>query len=365
MILQKIKLTNFKNYPAASLEFSPRLNCFVGLNGMGKTNFLDAIHLICLAKSHTGLPDKNLVLHGENFYRIESEFEKSGETETVVVKFPLGGRKTIERNGVACERISDHIGHFPAVMIAPDDVALVQDGSEERRRFLDSTLSQISTEYLNNLLVYNNLIRQRNALLKQFFEEKKFDADLLESLDRQLPRPAQLIFEHRKKFVETLRPVFQEMYFLISGGQETVGLEFESDLEKGNFEDLLKSNLEKDRMLQRTSSGIHRDDLNLSVSDFPARKFASQGQLKSFLLALRLGQYQILREEKGDLPLLLLDDIFDKLDEKRVGQLISLLLEKDFGQIFITDTQRNRIENIVSKLTDGYRIFEVKLGEII
>lgn len=328
---------------------------------------LDAVHFLCLCKSHTGLNDRHLVRHGESFFRLEGVFEKETERAKIAAKFAQGQRKEIERDGVPFSRLTDYIGQFPVVMIAPDDVTLMQEGSEERRRFLDATLSQISPVYLQNLLAYNVLLKQRNAALKKFFEEKNFDAALLESIDRQMPSPARVIFEQRTQFVAEFRPLFQEYYAAISGGREAVDASYESNLEVMflekarhlNLTDLFQKNLEKDRLLQRTTAGPHRDDLALFMDGQPVKKFASQGQLKSFLLALRLAQYEVLRREKGFAPILLLDDIFDKLDEQRVRQLVGLLIGRDFGQIFITDTQRSRIEAVVASFTGDYKIFEI------
>lgn len=365
MTLISLRLTNFKNYEAQSLSLSPRLNCFTGLNGMGKTNVLDAVHFLCLSRSHTLLTDKQLIRHGEAFFRLEGMFEHGEERIKLVVKLANGQRKEIERNGVAFQRIADFVGLFPVVMIAPDDVSLVQEGSEERRRFLDATLSQISSEYLQNLLVYNALLKQRNALLKAFSEgSAPFDAALLESLDRQMPGPATVLHTQRQHFVETFRPVFTEYYSAISGGHESVVVGYASDLTESLLPALFSAAREKDLALGRSTRGPHRDDLSLDMDGQPVRKFASQGQLKSFLLALRLAQYEVLRREKGVDPILLLDDIFDKLDERRVRQLIGLLLERNFGQIFITDTHRSRMEAIVASFTGDYQIFEVDEGKI-
>ena len=362
--LSSIKLVHFKNYEQQSLALSPRLNCFTGLNGMGKTNVLDAIHFLCLCRSHTGLADKNLVRHGESFFRLEGVFQSEPERIKIVSRFVPGQRKEFECDGVTFTRLTDYIGRFPVVMIAPDDVALVQDGSEERRRFIDNTLSQISADYLRNLLIYNALLKQRNALLKKFAEEKYFDAALLEAIDRQMPAPAAVLFRQRSDFLNDFRPLFAEYYREISGGHESVEVGYESDLLAAPLDVLLKNNAEKDRLLQRTAAGPHRDDLLLVMDGQPLKKFASQGQLKSFLLALRLAQYEVLRREKGFAPLLLLDDIFDKLDEHRVRRLIGLLIGRDFGQIFITDTQRNRLENIIASFTGDYKVFEVLEGVI-
>lgn len=363
--LLSLKLANFKNYTQQSLDLSPRLNCFVGLNGMGKTNLLDAIHYLCLTRSHRSVPDKNLVLHGQEFFRLEGVFENAGERSKVVAKFIPGQRKEIERNGMAFTKLTDYIGLYPVVMIAPDDIALVQDGSEERRRFLDATLSQIFPDYLGNLLIYNNLLKQRNTLLKIFAEQRRFDATLLEAIDRQLPAPASVLMEKRSAFCTGLAPLFQELYAEIAGSREQVNMVLESDCTDADMKTLLENNLDKDRLLERTSAGPHRDDLLLTLDGQPVKKFASQGQLKSFLLAMRLAQYEALRREKNSTPLLLLDDIFDKLDEQRVRQLVGLLLRRDFGQIFITDTQRSRIETVVSSFAGEYKIFEVEWGGVI
>lgn len=337
----------------------------MGLNGMGKTNLLDAVHFLCLTRSHRSVPDKNLVLHGESFFRVEAVFEHAGERNRVAVKFIPGQRKEVERNGTPFTKLTDYIGLFPVVMIAPDDIALVQDGSEERRRFLDATLSQIFPDYLTNLLIYNNLIKQRNALLKTFAEQRRFDATLLEAIDRQVPAPAQVLTEKRTGFCSGFVPLFQELYTEIAGGREQVHVMFESDCAGTDMATLMIANTDKDRLLERTSAGPHRDDLVLTLDGQAVKKFASQGQLKSFLLAMRLAQYEMLRQEKNQTPLLLLDDIFDKLDEQRVRQLVGLLLQRNFGQIFITDTQRSRIEAVVSSFSGDYKIFEVEEGGVV
>lgn len=364
MFLAQLKLSQFKNYEHLSMSLSPRLNCLTGLNGMGKTNVLDAIHFLCLCKNHTGLNDRQLVRHDEQFFRIEGHFRLEDQAQKIVAKYQAGQRKEIERNGVPFERLTDYIGQFPVVMIAPDDVSLVQEGSEDRRRFLDSTLSQISPDYLQNLLIYNALLKQRNALLKRFAEYRNYDPVLLESIDHQMFRPAQTLFEQRSAFVTTFRPLFQEIYAAISNSREAVNVAYDSNLKEGPLEQLLPAALEKDRILQRSTVGPHRDDLDLYMDGKLVKKFASQGQLKSYLLAMRLAQYEVLRQAKGAAPILLLDDIFDKLDARRVRHLVGLLLGRDFGQIFITDTQRNRIEEIISSFSEDYKLFEVEDGQV-
>lgn len=357
--LARLKLINYKNYASQALDLSPRLNCFTGLNGVGKTNLLDAVHYLCLCKSHGNLSDRQLVRQGEAFFRLEGRFSRDEAAEQVAIKFAPGQRKEIERNGTPFERLTDYIGQYPVVMIAPDDVSLVQDGSEERRRFLDVTLSQIYPDYLQNLLIYNALVKQRNALLKTFADERRFDAAWLEALDRQLSGPARLLYERRAALIAELSPLFEERYAEIAGARETAAVAYESDLHEGDFAEKLAAALDRDRFLQRTGVGPHRDDLSLSLDARTVKKYASQGQLKSFLLALRLAQYELLRREKGVAPLLLLDDIFDKLDEQRVRQLVGLLLGRAFGQIFITDTQRGRIEPIVASFGGEFQLFEM------
>ncbi len=360
MYLSTLQLANFKNYAELNLDFSARLNCLTGLNGMGKTNILDAIHLLCLLKSPSGLTDKQLVRFGELFFRVDGRFVHEKLVQKITIKYQQNQRKILERNAAPIDRFTDYIGTHPVVMIAPDDVALAQEGSEDRRKFLDASLSQISSEYLDNLLTYNALIKNRNALLKTFAEQKRFDKVYLEAIDVQLPKPAKLIFEQRTTFIEQLLPIFQDYYQVISGGRETVGLQYESDLEKGDFPTLLTAAIDKDRILQRSTVGIHRDDLSMTINAVAVKKFASQGQLKSYLLALRLAQYEILRQSKSVNPILLLDDIYDKLDTHRVRHLIGLLVDRSFGQIFITDTNTERMNSIIAPFSNDYSIFSVE-----
>jgi DNA replication and repair protein RecF len=364
LYLDSLHITHFKNIATARLQFSPRLNCFSGLNGMGKTNILDAVHFLCLCKSHRSLPDRSLVQIGADFFRLEGVFQRDQERQKVVAKFGAGRQKEFERNGATVSKLADFIGLFPVVMIAPDDAELVQEGSEERRRFLDMSLSQIDPDYLRNLLLYNNLLRRRNALLKSFAEERRFDPVLLEAYDRQMPAPAASVHAARRAFVADFQPLLQEYYAVISGGRESASLEYSSDLDRADMAALLRENLDKDRALQRTAAGPHRDDLALQLDGLAVKKYASQGQMKSFLLSMRLAQYDILRREKQMAPLFLLDDIFDKLDSRRVRQLVGLLIERQFGQIFITDTQPERIREIVEAFPGDHQLFEVSEGAV-
>lgn len=348
--LKSLKLTNFKNYETLSLEFSDSLNCIVGENGMGKTNLLDAIHLLCLGKSHFQYSDKQLIKIGEDFYRLEGTFRRLNKKELVVAKYQKAKRKTIERNKSAYKRLSDHVGLMPLVIIAPDDAQLILEGSEERRRFMDFSLVQLDQLYLQHLMQYNKTLQQRNALLKAAPHPLEIDFDLLETYDQLLETPATYIFEKRTAFLEQIYPVFQEYYEAISGGKEAVELSYRSQLQEQSLSELLQATRDKDAILQRTTKGIHKDDLKLEIKEQKLKNFGSQGQLKSYLLAMKLAQYELLRQEQEITPILLLDDIFDKLDAKRVRQLLDLLLERSFGQIFITDTHQDRVADILENV---------------
>jgi DNA replication and repair protein RecF len=370
LYLEKLILTNFKNYATQSLTFSERLNCFVGLNGMGKTNLLDAIYYLCLCKSNFLSSDIDVVLRGGDFMRLEGDFMKNGRREKIVAKVQPRKKKVIERNDVAYAGLSEHIGFLPVVFFAPDDTLLAKEGSEERRRFLDTALSQFDNQYLTHLIVYNKILEQRNAHLKREGGVEGNDEKLLAVYDSQLLAPARYIHEKRKDFTRLLTPVFNEIYKKIAGSTEEVGITYDSQLLTVDLKDLLIKTREKDRILQRTTTGIHRDDLTFTMDEKPLKKFGSQGQLKSYILALKLAQHDILSEGiyaetgvKRDMPILLLDDIFDKLDEKRVENLLQLLVNQPFGQIFMTDTHKERIENIVKNIAVPFKIFDIENGK--
>ena len=331
---------------------------------MGKTNLLDAIHVLCLGKSHFMSTDQNLVRTGEDFFRLQAKFRKLDEKEDIVVKYKLRGKKVFERNKIAYKRLADHVGLLPLVIIAPDDAGLILNGSEERRRFLDFILVQFDSQYMTQLLRYNQIIEQRNALLKSADHPKEVDISLLEVYDAQLPEPAKYIFAKRTEFIEKLYPVFQAYYEEISGGKEVVEISYKSHLQQDSMADLLLLSRDKDLILQRTSKGIHKDDLILELKGKTLKQFASQGQLKSYLLAMKLAQYELLRQAREVTPILLLDDIFDKLDANRVKHLLSLLIEHQFGQIFITDTHEDRVEGILQdiKFSSDYKKFVIADG---
>lgn len=314
---------------------------------MGKTNLLDAIYYLAVGKSYANIPDAYLVKKGTDFFRLEGLFELNGRQEQIVAKVVPRAKKELERNKVPYQKISEHVGLIPIVFIAPDDVQIVKEGSEVRRKFIDNTLSQLDRVYLKQLIEYNKLLKQRNALLKQFAENNTFNAGLLRVYNEQMNEPAQYIFEQRNRFVNSFHPVLMRVAASLSSENDLVNCKYQSPLEGRNFEQLLIDTEEKDRYLQRTTTGIHKDDLIFSIDDFSLKKFASQGQLKTFILSLKLAQYEFLKAQTNNLPLLLLDDIFDKLDESRVANLLEILKTDQFGQVFITDTHNNRITQIL------------------
>jgi len=360
--LQQLKLTHFKNYERAELRFSPHLNCFVGLNGMGKTNLLDAVYYLCMTKSYFATTERNVMQHEANFFRLEGVFERLDKQEKIVAKVIPGKRKEVERNGVAYNKLSEHIGLLPVVIIAPHDTHIVLEGSEARRNFVDNTLSQLDEAYLQQLIVYNKVLNLRNATLKQFAENHTFNAELLQAYDQQLIPPGEVIHAKRAEFLLEFKPLFLNYYALLSGSQEEVDYDYVSKLNDADFSDLLAEAREKDRILQRSTVGIHKDEVQFLIDEQQVKRFASQGQLKSFVLALKLAQYDILKAHKQVHPILLLDDIFDKLDNRRVKHLLKLLIEHDFGQVFITDTDTFRVENIIKNFGADFAKFTIEKG---
>ncbi|MGB1207287.1 MAG: DNA replication/repair protein RecF [Chitinophagales bacterium] len=360
MYIQKIKIVNFKNYEQASLRFSPKLNVVVGSNGTGKTNLLDAIYYMCFCKSYFNASDNLNIRHNTYFFRIESVFVLNEKEESVVAKVGQGRKKEMRHNQIVYKKLSEHIGLLPLVMIAPDDVSLIKNASEERRKLIDSTLCQLDSTYLANLIQYNKLLKQRNATLKSFVEKRFFNATLLQTYDERLIPLGKFIHFKRKEFVENLMPILQVFYKILSQGKEKVACIYKSHLNEKEFGEILKANLMQDKQVQRTTQGIHRDDLLFSIDGYRLKKFGSQGQQKSFLLALKLAIYRYIQQKKQQKPILLLDDIFDKLDLQRIEQLISIVTKEDFGQVFISDTQLKRIKIIFDKLSLSYCVFEIK-----
>ena len=359
MIIKNLKIFNFKNHSEKSFDFSPEINCFVGNNGAGKTNILDALHYLSMAKSFLGNLDAQNILHESDFFAIEAEIQGEEKNDIIKVQLPKEGKKIIKKNEKTYERIADHIGFLPSVMISPYDANLISDGSESRRKFLDAMISQTDSDYLFALIQYQKTLQQRNALLKYFAKNRTFDLDSLEIYNEPLNKFGTQIFEKRQRFVASILPTIQHFYEIISKGNEKVTVIYESNLNEQNFEEILSENLEKDRVLTYTSRGIHKDDLRFEMNENLIKKFGSQGQQKSFLIALKLAQIKRIKDITNKNPILLLDDIFDKLDDNRVSQLIELVNQQNFGQIFITDTHRERTESVVKRINEESKIFQI------
>jgi DNA replication and repair protein RecF len=361
MYLKKLSLTNFKNYDQAELEFSPKINCFVGNNGVGKTNILDAIHYLSLTKSFFNNLDSANIKHKEDYFLIQGTFFRDGDEDSIFCSFHRQKQKVLKRNGKEYQKLSDHVGRYPVVMISPADSSLILEGSEERRRFLNKIISQYNAGYLDSVLKYNKALQQRNKLLKDFKAAGSFDSDMLSMWNTQLVKYGTFAFGEREILVNELIPVFQEYYSLISNEKEIVKLSYRSHLSEGDFNESLKNAVGKDRILEYTTVGIHKDDLLLEMNDFPVKSLGSQGQQKSYLVALKLAKFDYIKRKAGFSPILLLDDIFDKFDADRVEQIIRLVGNHRFGQIFITDTHQSRLQDILLTLNTDYKLF--KIGE--
>jgi len=359
MFLKRLSLVNYKNFSSKDLDFDPTINCLVGANGIGKTNILDAIYHLSFGKSYFNPVATQNIKHGSDFFMIEGEFEKENRNEKIICSFKRGLKKIIKRNGKAYDKFSDHIGFLPLVIISPADRDLITEGSDTRRKFVDGVISQSDKAYLQTLIKYNKVLVQRNSLLKYFAANRTFDQDNLTIYNEQLASFAAVIFEKRQSFLETFIPIFKQQYVEISGKDEGVSLDYQSKLKEHDLLYLLKNALEKDRALQYTSVGIHKDDLDFTIDGHPIKKFGSQGQQKSFLIALKLAQFHFIKEQAKTTPILLLDDIFDKLDESRVAQIVTLVDNDTFGQIFISDTHPDRTENVVKSIHQSYKIFNL------
>jgi DNA replication and repair protein RecF len=364
MWLQKLSLINFKNYSEADIELSPAVNAFTGNNGAGKTNLLDAIHYLSLCKSYFNPIDGQQIKTGEEFFMVQGTFNKENNDELISCALKRNQKKQFKRNKKEYSRLADHIGLFPLVMVSPYDVSLITGGSEDRRKFIDNVISQTDNSYLDELILYNRCLNTRNALLKQIADTGKYDPALLEIYDEQLVNSGNSIFQKRKAFMEVFIGIFNRHYAYLSDNSEQVELIYESPLLNDDFADLLKKTIERDRILERTTTGIHKDELVFSIHSMPLKKFGSQGQQKSFLIALKLAQYSYLYQQKKFRPLLLLDDIFDKLDDLRTKKLMKMVSDEDFGQIFITDTSRDRIITIFKGIDTEVKIFDVQKGAI-
>lgn len=364
MYLQQLSFLNFKNYAEAELTLTDGVNAFVGNNGAGKTNLLDAVHYLSLCKSYFNPIDSQQIKQGADFFMINGTFQRNGSKEVVACGLKRNQKKQFKRNKKDYQRLADHIGLLPLVMISPYDISIIIEGSEERRKFIDNVISQTDNQYLDELIAYNKYLGNRNSMLKQIADTGRYDPDLLAVMDEQLIASGTRIFRKRREFMEAFTPVFNQHYSFISGDAERVELIYESQLLNDDFAGLLKKSLERDRVLERTTTGIHKDDLQFNIHGMSMKKFGSQGQQKSFLIALKLAQYSFLTQKKGFKPLLLLDDIFDKLDEGRVTKLMQMVSNHDFGQVFITDTSMARVQGIFEAINVDIKLFKVAEGTI-
>ncbi|RXG15403.1 DNA replication and repair protein RecF [Leeuwenhoekiella aestuarii] len=359
MILKALSLINYKNFETASFTLDSKINCFVGNNGVGKTNVLDAVYHLSFGKSYFNPITTQNINHDAEFFVIDGVYEKNEREEKVIVSAKRGQKKVIKRNGKVYERFSDHIGFLPLVIISPADRDLIIEGSETRRKFMDGVISQSDKNYLDTLIKYNKTLSQRNALLKYFSANHTFNPETLAIYNEQMTALGNVIHTKRKDFLEAFIPIFKKRYAAISGDKEEVKLKYKSQLNDTPLDHLFCENLKKDRALQYTSVGTHRDDLSFKIESHPIKKFGSQGQQKSYLIALKLAQFDFIKAQSNTTPILLLDDIFDKLDESRVMQIIDLVNDENFGQLFISDTHADRTEAIVKEIHQTYKLFKL------
>ena len=368
MILRKLSILNYKNIREATLELSPKMNCFIGPNGVGKTNVLDAVYYLSFCRSATNPVDSQVIRHGEPFFMIEGEYEPapahSEDVLLVSVGMKRGTKKHFKRDKKEYRRLSEHIGLIPLVVVSPSDTLLIEGSSEERRRLMDMVISQYDRSYIDVLSRYNNAHQQRNTLLKMSDQEP--DPMLMDLWEEQMAETGEAVYRLRAAFVEQLMPVFQEYYQQISGGREQVGLQYVSHCQRGPLLEVIRRDRAKDLVVGYSLHGIHRDDLLFTLGDHPMRREGSQGQNKTYVIALKLAQFEFLKRTASQTtPLLLLDDIFDKLDAQRVEQIVRLVSGDSFGQIFITDTNRDHLDQILSTTALDYKIFHVEDGEIV
>lgn len=364
MYLENISLRHFKNYLQCDLEFSQYINCIMGPNGSGKTNLLDAIHYLSLTKSSINPIDQQNIQHDEEFFSIRGTFYLHGKNHQIQCSCKIGSKKVIRKDKKPYTRLSEHIGAFPLVLISPYDTDILREGSMTRRKFMDGIISQIDPQYLRNLLKYQRLLSQRNQLLKNFALKHQYDAQLIASYDEPMLQLMKLIFDRRNQFLDQYVPLFKKHYNSLSEGSEEVDLNYKSDLFAADFIEKFQNNHQRDLTLQRTDLGTHKDDLSCRVSGYSIRKFGSQGQQKSFVIALKLAQFELIQKEKEFKPILLLDDIFDKLDDKRIEQLINMVSGQTFGQLFITDARPERTARILEKVPCEISKFMVDNGKV-
>ena len=359
MTLENLSLLNYKNFETVSFQFDSKINCLVGNNGVGKTNVLDAIYHLSFGKSYFNPLTVQNIKHGEDFFVIEGNYTKKNREEKIIVSAKRGHKKVIKRNGKLYNRFSEHIGFLPLVIVSPTDRDLIMEGSDTRRKFIDGVISQGDSNYLQTLLNYNKVLTQRNSLLKYFAINNTYNQETLDIYNLQLHDLGTTIFEKRKEFLEEFMPIFLKRYQSISNSKESVTLTYKSQLNEKELLVLLEENSAKDKITQYSNYGIHKDDLNFEIEDHPIKKFGSQGQQKSYLIALKLAQFDFIKAHSKVNPILLMDDIFDKLDELRVAQIISLVKNEDFGQLFISDTHSDRTENVIKKIHQSYKMFKL------
>ena len=360
MRLKRLSLLNFKNLSQTDIALSEGINCFVGDNGAGKTNVLDAIYYLSMSKSAFTMTDGQSVRHGEEFFFTEGTYSTDGGgQEQVVCSFSRRTGKVLKRNGKEYDRVADHVGLFPVVIVSPRDTDLITDAAEERRRYLNGFISQLDRVYLNSIMRYNAVLTERNRFLKSSSDEA-----MLQIYDMQLAEHGTRVYEARQKMVERMQPMVAEYYRTLSDDREQVEIEYRSELQDMPMQDVLLRARERDIVNQFTTAGVHRDDLVFRIGGYPLRKYGSQGQQKSFLIALKLAQYRLLAEATGEKPILLLDDLFDKLDMGRVEQLLTIVSHDDFGQICITDCNKVRLESTLARAEKEYVLFTVEGGDI-
>lgn len=358
-VLEKIVISDFRNIQLQELEFSPNVNCISGNNGEGKTNLLDAIYYLSMTKSAFSTSDKFNFRHGTTEFSLSGTYRMpNGLSSRFAVRITSGGEKKVKRDDKQYGKVSEHIGVLPIVMVSPSDITMVSESGEERRRFVNSVLSQMDKEYMSMMQQYNRLLLQRNRMLKEFNP----DRTLIEVMDLRMSALAEPVYQARKRFIEELNPIVAEYYRMLSGGSEQVDIEYDSELSKAGLDVLLSSSYEKDKMLKYTTSGIQRDDFIFRMNGHPIRRYGSQGQQKSFLVSLKFAQYEIMKKKYGFAPILLLDDVFDKLDMGRISNLLQMVASNDFGQIFITDSNKVRMSGIVDGLTQDRAYYETSSG---
>ena len=360
MILDTLSIINFKNIADEQLKLSEQVNCFVGDNGAGKTNILDAVHYLALARSMHTITDAQSVRHSEDAFLLDGRFRRDdGRSEQVVCSYTRRGGKTLKRNGKEYERLSEHVGGFPIVVVSPADSALISDSAEERRKYVNRFISQIDRGYMAQLIRYNTTLQERNRLLKANPSE-----EMLLIYDGMLSASADVLFKRRQEVIAQMRPIVEEYYAMLSDERETIGMEYRSELQNSTLAELLLASRKRDFINEFTTVGVHRDDVLFSIGGYPLRKFGSQGQQKSFLIALKLAEYRLLAERVGDKPILLLDDLFDKLDMRRVSQLLRLVGGEMFGQILITDCNKHRLQRTLSEAGVKYELFHIAEGHV-